>query len=56
MLAIGTVILLALGFGYFALVKSGRPKPEPISANQRMQSDPAAAERMRQQMGGTTTP
>jgi hypothetical protein len=55
MLAIGTAIVLTLGFGYLAFVKSGQPKEEPISPNQQMQNDPAAAERMRQQMGGATT-
>jgi hypothetical protein len=56
MLAIGTVVVLVLGFGYLALVKSGTPKEEPISQNQRMQSDPAAAERMKRQMGGQPGP
>ena len=54
MLAIGAAVVLVLGVGYFALAKAGQPKEEPISANQRMQSDPAAAERMRQQMGGVS--
>jgi hypothetical protein len=54
MLVIGAAVALVLGFGYFALAKSGQPKEEPISANQRMQGDPAAVERMKEQMGGTT--
>jgi hypothetical protein len=54
LVAIGAALVLMLGFGYFAFVKSGQPREEPISENQRMQSDLAAVERMKQQMGGGT--